>query len=371
MPYDSSLLYATIFLIYKMIQYFTLWTYLSLCSAIDIANIKQKQKDILVLLSIIFVSLFCGLRGDVDNDYMNYVGYWDSAPSLQDESLLAFFWDTFSHPVEFGFMLSCAILKSIGLGYQSIFILCSLLTFILFYKSAKLLTPTPNIALFIFMSQFIMMPFMQIRYGVAMTCILYSIANWHQGYPKKSIIYILIGGLFHRLTWGCLLIMPLLKIPLKYIIYLSIISIIIPPSLISNLFSLMISFTGLNIYQVYLQGEVESLSLFSLALYLILVLPFLIFFKKKFKADSKNTLFLKMYLLYLIIFFLTRDFEILVRIAGVFSLSICFILPLYISLFKKSSINLLFYYLILTIYCFLKYYPCLKFFDEYKLNLFS
>lgn len=352
-----------------MAIYFFVWGYLAFCSLLEFINLKKKQNEVITVISIILLSLFCGLRGDVDNDYINYVGYWENAPSLKDLTIIPFITKVFLHPVEFGYMLTTSVLKSIGFGYQSIFFFCSVLTFTLFYKTAQKLTNKPNTALFIFISQFIMMPFMQIRYGVAMVCILYSLVCWQEGKKKKSILFFWLGGLFHRLTWGCMLLLPLFKLPIKKFLYLALFTLLIPTSLIEYIFTIGTQMAGWDGYMIYLKNQ-NSLPLYSLVLYFILIVPFLIYYKTKFTGSQTYVLLLKMYLLSLIAFFMARNLEILVRISGVFSLSFCFILPLYISIFKENKFNLISFYLILSIYCFLKYYPCLKFFDPYKLNIF-
>ena len=61
-------------------------------------------------------------------------------------------------------------------------------------------------------SLFIMLPFMQIRFGVAIVCIFYGILCWREGMKKKSVTLFIVAALFHNLTWGCLLALPLLRL---------------------------------------------------------------------------------------------------------------------------------------------------------------
>lgn len=352
-----------------MAIYFIIWIYQAFCSFLEFINIKKEQNNTIAIINITIFSIFCGLRGEVDNDYANYVGYWKNAPSLTNSTFISFITKVFLHPVEFGYMLTTSCLKSIGLEYQSIFLFCSILTFVLFYKATKKLTDKPNTALFIFISQFIMMPFMQIRYGVAMSCILYSFACWKDGEKKKSILYFWLGGLFHRLTWGCLLLLPLFKLDIKKFLYLAILSLLIPTSLVEYIFTTATQMAGWNGYMIYIKNQ-NTLPLYSLIMYFILIIPFLIYYKTKFSNNNTYKVLLKMYLISLIAFFMARNLEILVRISGAFSISFCFILPAYISIFKQNKFNLISFYCILSLYCFLKYYPCLKFFTPYKFNLF-
>ncbi|MCC2781431.1 EpsG family protein [Parabacteroides distasonis] len=348
--------------------YYFLFLWIAFLSSLDFFPLPQKIKMIGSSLLLLTVILFCGLRGDVDNDYSTYVGHWGTTPIWQEESVKSLFEKINGHLLEFGYVFICSLFKSIGLGYQSIFLFCSFLTFTLFYKSAKQFTSYPNFALFIFFSQFIMMPFMQIRYGVAMTCTLYAIVNWANGNRRKCVVYIILGILFHRLVWGCLLLIWLLNASFRFVVFFMLCALFIPFGTIEDIILGIFSISSFKHYMDYMDKG-ESANMLSILWYSILVYPYLEkIWRERNRASVKEIVLLKMYLISLLAFYLASDYSILSRISGVFSLSICFILPAYYQMLKKDGLHLLVYFFCVSFYCFLKYLPCLKYFKDYTIN---
>lgn len=348
--------------------YYLLFLWIAFLSSFDFFLLPKKIKTISSSLLLLTVILFCGLRGDVDNDYLNYVGHWKTIPIWQEESISSLFEKINSHLLEFGYVFVCSLFKSLGLGYQSIFLFCSFLTFILFYKSAKKLTSYSNFALFIFFSQFIMMPFMQIRYGMAMVCTLYAIINWVNGDKRKSVVYLLLGVLFHRVVWGCLLFIWLLNTSFLFIACFLFCALFIPFGVIEDGVLRIFSIPGFGHYMGYLDKG-ENAHVQSLLWYLILVLPYMgKIWRARNSVNAKEVLLLKMYLISLLAFYIASDYSILTRISGVFSLSICIILPAYYQMLKKDRLHLLVYLVCISTYCFFKYLPCLKYFKDYTIN---
>lgn len=347
-----------------MYIYFFLWGFLCLIASIDFIKIPLKQKLYFTLFSILIISLFCGLRGNVDGDYNNYVGYWNNAPYLAHNTFTTFAIQIIFLGVEPGFILTCSLLKSIGLESQSIFIFCSFLTFGIFFKIVKKISPMPNLSLLIFFSLYIMLPFMQIRFGVAMVCIFYGIICWREEKKRKSILLFFVAASFHTLTWGCILALPLLKLKIKYLICFSILSFCIPSSLIRTIVSEVFNFMGS--YADYIKSE-EELSMLSVLFNIIIILPVIYMYKLK-QLDETFLFLIKSYLISIIIYLAVRDISILGRIAIVFSISSCIIIPQYLKIMKQNNFHFLVFALLIFSYCLLKYIPCLKFFEPYKIN---
>lgn len=344
--------------------YFIVWLFLCAAAMFDFSAIPQKQKNYIAVVSAVIACLFCGLRGDVDKDYANYVGYWNNAPSLLNCTIGSFIVQIIRHRVEPGYIFTCAVLKTLGLNAQAIFLFCSILTFAIFYKIAKKISPMPNLSLLLFFSLFIMLPFMQIRFGVAIVCIFYGILCWREGMKKKSVTLFIVAALFHNLTWGCLLALPLLRLETRYLIWLTALSILIPSFLIRTIAAAV--FNTLGAYSGYLVGE-DSLSMLSIFFNIVIILPVLYLYKLN-KLSITTILLIKAYLIYIIISLTVRDIAILARIGIVFSLSSCFIIPYYLRIMKQNNFHYLVFALLIFTYCFLKYLPCLKFFEPYKIN---
>lgn len=347
-----------------MQYYYLVWLFLCTAALFDFSSIPQKQKNYIAGFAVLVACLFCGLRGDVDNDYANYVGYWNNAPSLMDCTLGGFIVQIIRHRVEPGYIFTCAVLKTLGLNAQAIFLFCSILTFAIFYKIVKKISPMPNLSLLLFFSLFIMLPFMQIRFGVAIVCIFYGILCWREGMKKKSVTLIIVAALFHNLTWGCLLALPLLRLHIRYLVCLAALSVLIPPFIIRAIVAAV--FNALGSYSGYLVGE-ENLSMLSIFFNIIIILPVIYLYKLN-KLNGTTLLLVKSYLLYIIVSLAVRDVSILARIGIVFSLSSCFIIPYYLRIMRQNSFHYLIFALLIFAYCFLKYLPCLKFFEPYKIN---
>lgn len=347
-----------------MYIYFFIWVFLCVSSMLDFSTIPLKQKKYINVLSIIIVSLFCGLRGNVDRDYTNYVGYWNNSPNLLHNTFTDFINRIIFSGIEPGFMLTCSLSKTIGLGPQSVFLFCSIITFGIFFKIAKKISSMPNLSLLIFFSLYIMLPFMQIRFGVAIVCIFYGIICWHEEKKKEAILLFLIAASFHTLTWGCILALPLLNLKTKYLIWLAALSLCIPSSFTRTIASGVFNFIGS--YTGYLESE-EDLSMLSIFFKIIILLPVLYMHKLK-QIDETYLLLIKTYLISIIIYLTVRDISILARIAIVFSMSSCIIIPQYLKIIKQNNFHFLVFALLMFSYCLLKYIPCLKFFEPYKIN---
>lgn len=348
-----------------MYIYFFLWGFLCISTGFDFTKIPLKQKLYFTLFSTFIISLFCGLRGNVDEDYSNYVGYWNNAPYLGDNTFTDFIVQIMYQGVEPGFILTCSILKSVGLSSQSIFIFCSFLTFGIFFKIVKRISPTPSLSLLMFFSLYIMLPFMQIRFGIAMVCIFYGIICWYAKKRRKAILLFLIAASFHTLTWGCILILPLLKMKIKYLVWLTILSFCLPSSYTEMIVSEV--FKSIGMYTSYLGGQ-EKLSILSVLFNIIIILP-VIYMQRLKQLDETFFFLIKLYLISIIIYLVVRDISILARISIVFSISSCIIIPQYLKIMKQNNFHFLVFALLLFSYCLLKYIPCLKFFEPYKINL--
>ena len=94
--------------------YYFLFLWIAFLSSLDFFPLPQKIKMIGSSLLLLTVILFCGLRGDVDNDYSTYVGHWGTTPIWQEESVKSLFEKINGHLLEFGYVFIVLCLSLLG-----------------------------------------------------------------------------------------------------------------------------------------------------------------------------------------------------------------------------------------------------------------
>lgn len=144
------------------------------------------KNDIFIFGILIIVS---GLRYDVGTDYFSYRYYFDQINFGNDT------------PAEIGFELIVKSLQYFGFGYQSMFLLFSLITLVCFYLGLRwysqnivIFKPTLYILFFIYIYVF---SFNGVRQSLAAAIVFLASSYFLKGDNKKSIILILIASLFH------------------------------------------------------------------------------------------------------------------------------------------------------------------------------
>lgn len=123
----------------------------------------RKQMFVLLLFSSF---LFFGGRYECDFDYENYVQMYNDTPNLGTETWERFFKYYLVMQVEFGFLLSCSVLKALGCPPQSIFLLCSFLTFFFVGKSFWELSKYPFLSFFFLQHNFLDNPLCKCALGL-------------------------------------------------------------------------------------------------------------------------------------------------------------------------------------------------------------
>ncbi|MDE6559733.1 MAG: EpsG family protein, partial [Muribaculaceae bacterium] len=348
--------------------YYIIWAFIAIGSIADVSFEKWQDKRALNLFLCIVASLFCGLRFECDNDFTAYVGHWLNLPYFSDGDFSYVFGKFSSIKLEFGYKLVAVILKNIGFAPQAMFVFCSVVTFYLFYKVTPYFTRYPNLALFLFFSQFIVLPFMQIRFGVCAMLIWYSFYKWDKHQKWKAVLFFIFAISFHNLAFVVLLLLPLLKLKMKYLIGVLVVVLFMPLHLVSDFALAAVILMGWN-YGDYFEDS-ATLSFVSYFLNFVLVLPLIIiaFYKKNyFNGIEKNLI--KYYILFLIGFTLSMNLSIIARIAIVFSISICFLLPEYLRMVKEKSVYKALILVGIILYGLMKYMPWLQYYKPYNFNL--
>lgn len=146
------------------------------------------NKYILTTLIIISLVFFIGFRYNSDNDYWTYVFLYDMVPAFPDVNAL--FSMSILQGQELGFLFIESILRTLGLGYQSVFIFSAIITTFFLYKAYSRIVSFPVLALFVFFAQYFLQMFIQIRFGIATAISLYACTFLST--DKKRLFWLLL-----------------------------------------------------------------------------------------------------------------------------------------------------------------------------------
>lgn len=154
------------------------------------------KKNNLTLVVFVFISSFLFLLSAFrlgDADYLEYKKIFDLTPELNNFLYIS------AKKVhgEIGYLFINSTFKYIGFEFTSVIFFIALLSVILTCISSFKLSPAPTIAIILYFSHFfILREMIQIRAGLSISIIIFSIA-----YCKKKthiFIFMLIAALFHK-----------------------------------------------------------------------------------------------------------------------------------------------------------------------------
>lgn len=345
--------------------YFGIFILFALVSGIDILSVSNKSKRNILFFLIVVAIFFVGGRYWCDNDFENYVTFFEETPSIDKTSIYELFQLYLFWQVEFGYIFSCSFFKLLGLGYQSIFFLCAMLTFILVAKSFQRISVYPILSFFLFFTTLFTLPFVQMRFGVATACVCYALVQLDKQNKKGYWRWMVIGLLFHMTALIGFVIYWVYKIRLtrKRIFILLICSFAFSLIPIKLIFINVLSILGFDRYLGY--ASEESSGVVSLMFLLILLFPFIYYEPILRKKISHYHLLLVMGLSTLLIGCITREVPILNRFSLLLSISYCVIIPSYFILMKKNG-TFFCSWILLIAYAFLKFLPSLNHIQNYQ-----
>lgn len=353
------------YIINPMLTYIIFFIISLLFSFIDFAKINSIRKKGIFILFTSGIILFMGGRFYCDNDYSNYISFFNETPPLHKMDYSTFMNIYLLYQVEPLFFLFSSIFKMIGLGGQSIIFFYTICTFTFFSIFILRTSSFPFISLFLYSTCYFSLPFMQMRFGLASSCCIYAILKLNNGQSRSYWKWQIIAILFHftalaGFTYFCI---RRLRITPKYtyIILLSSLLLLFFP--IRSLFSFVVSFIGMHRYLNYLNEEALSLS--STFLHIIIFSPLYIFHNKLRNTIPEYDMFLKLSLLSILLMVVSTQLPILTRFAILFATSSCCFIPAYISLVKKDNRNVIIVWILICFYALLKFYPSLQHIDSY------
>lgn len=348
-----------------MLTYIIFYIILLSFSFLDFAKINPLRKRGIFIFLILGIITFIGGRFYCDNDYTNYIYFFNATPPLHKMDYSTFMSIYLMYQVEPLFFLFSSIFKMIGLGGQSIIFFYTICTFTFFSIFIIRTSPFPFISLFLYSTCYFSLPFLQMRFGLASACCIYAILQLNNGQKRSYWKWQIIAMLFHftafvGLAYFCI---SKLKITPKYtyIILLSSLLLLLFP--IRNLFSSFVNLIGMNRYLIYLNEETLSLS--STLLHVIIFSPLYIFHDKLRNVIPEYEMFLKLSLLSILMMVVSTQLPILTRFSLLFATSSCCFVPAYISLIKKDNRNYVIVWIFICTYALLKFYPSLQHIDSY------
>lgn len=352
-----------------MQAYFRIFILFALVSAVDILSVSNKSKRNILLFLIVSAIAFVGGRYWCDNDFENYVTFFNETPSIDKTSIFELFQLYLFWQVEPGYILSCSFLKLLGLGYQSVFLLCATIIFILVAKVFQRISVYPILSFFLFFTTMFSLSFVQMRFGVATACVCYALLQLDSQNKRGYWKWMVVGLFFHMTALIGFVVYWIYKIPLtrkRSLIFLSF-SFAFSLIPIKLIFINTLNLIGLGRYLGY--ANTESSGIASLMFLLVLLLPFIYYESTLRKKIEHYHLLLVMGLSSLLVGCMTREVPILNRFSLLLVSSYCVIIPSYFTLMKKNG-TVFCCWLLLVVYAFLKFLPSLNHIQTYQNFLF-
>ncbi|AYN29776.1 EpsG family protein [Buttiauxella sp. 3AFRM03] len=159
---------------------------------------------LLILLAVLMVFI-AGLRAN-DSDYYAYKEMYESVPMVYDFSLTSI---RDIHG-EVGYLYLSSLFKTIGISFQVFLFFIAFLSITLTVSAFNKISILPLLSLIFYLSHaFLVRDMIQIRAGLAVSIILFSIVNIKS--YKKGILAICIAGLIHSGAFAVAIIYPFLR----------------------------------------------------------------------------------------------------------------------------------------------------------------
>jgi len=347
--------------------YYILFLFIVIIASKDFIKIDPViNKAINVLLLLVLICFF-GFRYNCDNDYNNYADIYSATPSLAKGAAAVVAYSVLVS-VELGYTFVSAFFKMLSLSTQSIFIFSALLTFSIIYSVFKRNSLFPIISLLIYFAQFFSLPFIQMRFGIAMSLVLLASFYLFRGKKLKYWLLIILGASFQFCALGGIAVFLFYKIDwlkrpvlLWSTLLLSLFLMLLP---LRGILIAIMSSVGIERY-VRLYADAESASPISNVISAILLVP-LIYYRNFFsKVLPETKILLSMGLSSIFVGSLVWQLGILNRFSMITATTFCLIIPSYLMLLQTRKERFV-GYLLIILYSFLKFLPNMNFVTEYQ-----
>jgi hypothetical protein len=328
-----------------------MWFYILVFILLSILVLYNKEKPKLtLLLVVIFLIIIAGFRGNIDNDHLTYIRYYELISS--------------GHPFVFEpfFLLISYIVNFTINNVLAVFVIFAIFGVSLKYIAIKKLSNFWMCSILVYFSYFFLLHEMtQIRTSIASGILLLCIPFIYNKNLKGFLILVLLGSMSH---YSLIAIVPMyyistkkveniffFLIPITYIFFYLNIN-------ISSIISLMSSFynTGGSRFEYYaMLAETNSIEVFSVLQLIHITISYILLWKWKFLA-KKNDYFiilLKFYIIGTSLFVALADIPALgIRFSELFHIVEIILIPMLIYLTKRK-IDAKYLIIILSLFCLL------------------
>ncbi|MDF3828190.1 MULTISPECIES: EpsG family protein [unclassified Pseudocitrobacter] len=194
--------------------YFSILFILLIFSISDL--LRKDQSAILILdkyfyfVAMIILILFAGLRFDTGWDYKGYNYYYDLMPTIDNYfSNIEVFQSIYFEP---GFKLLMMLSKSCGLDFYGFQFIVSLICLIIINKAIRKENSKLLFVFVYFSTCYLFLNMSVIRQGIAVAFLYMAVSSLFDNQKKSSVIYLLIGCLFH---FSLIIMLPILLVSNK------------------------------------------------------------------------------------------------------------------------------------------------------------
>ena len=166
----------------------------------DITNISDEKKKCLFAFLCLWAILIVTFREGIGFDYNAYIDIYNSTPPITEwKERWQFLFSGRLTFVELAYLFINAVTKSIFDIYEIVFFVMAIISFYTYYKTIPRMTRYIFSTFLVYIATvFFYKEMGQIRHGVAMALVLYSIPFLMNSHEKKFIIYNTIAVLFHK-----------------------------------------------------------------------------------------------------------------------------------------------------------------------------
>ena len=168
----------------------------SFCFIMKLMNRKELKN-----ITLIFLTLFAGLRFNVGADYLSYGYIFNTIKSNQNIRIEPLYW----------------LINKILPNY---ILVCSFVAFLSLYFIFKFINYLDEKNFYFILFGYVSIYYLQwnmstVRQGLAISIFLYSTIFLFEKKYKKYLFFILVGGLFHKTLFLAFLIYPIFKLKIK------------------------------------------------------------------------------------------------------------------------------------------------------------
>lgn len=316
----------------------------------------NKLRRQFLLVSIVILTVVAGLRYETGVDWITYTIMFDQTPSIGTSNFFHILGS-----LNFGFSILLSLVKTLGGGIQTVFLIVAIISFTFLYKALKIYTPYRNTSLLLYFCLFFFVLDMSgIRQAVALNIFFYSIQYIENRNFKKYMLYTLLAFSFH---WTSFLFLPIYfvfnrRFSTKACVIFFVICILFAffqirwvvflLSVIPNIFGDEFHFKILFYTQNSVFATPKIFGFGGIAIFCIFI--FLCIYRKKLENQYPyHNIYFNLFLFQIFIYFALFEFgDISARLRLYTFLSMIIVLPYFFYLFKGIGNKIIFFFLVVS-----------------------